>query len=209
MGFGRCSADVKKGGSPLGQKVSRATAALSKNLFDHVGAISNRSISPAYKQVQSCETMCSILFHCTCVLFYVRWRLLDCPSSCTAQPVLSSFRISFRHTTSMMIGFVFSKSAAPLALSAATGSLISRARSVLRCGTGRLPRRSDANWHCSRVRLPRVTPFLFDERCPIPAVRCYSDGRFLNGDKRLQRPSLAGEWKHDDVVCTRVFKSTV
>ena len=51
MGFGRCSADVKKGGSPLGQKVTRATAALSRNLFDHVGAISNRSISPGYKQV--------------------------------------------------------------------------------------------------------------------------------------------------------------
>lgn len=53
MGFGRCSADVKKGGSPLGQKVARATAALSKNLFDHVGAISNRSISPGYKQVRA------------------------------------------------------------------------------------------------------------------------------------------------------------
>jgi len=26
MGFGRCSADIKKGGSPLGQKVTRGTA---------------------------------------------------------------------------------------------------------------------------------------------------------------------------------------
>ena len=58
MGFGRCSADIKKAGSPLGQKVLRATAALSKNLFDHVGAISNRSISPAYKQVDVALRCC-------------------------------------------------------------------------------------------------------------------------------------------------------
>jgi hypothetical protein len=62
MGFGRCSADVKKGGSPLGQKVARATAALSKNLFDHVGAISNRSISPGYKQVRLWFQALSVVF---------------------------------------------------------------------------------------------------------------------------------------------------
>ncbi len=63
MGFGRCSADIKKGGSPLGQKVSRATAALSKNLFDHVGAISNRSISPGYKLVGACTRAFLFFFY--------------------------------------------------------------------------------------------------------------------------------------------------
>jgi hypothetical protein len=62
MGFGRCSADIKKSGSPLGQKVLRATAALSKNMFDHVGAISNRSISPGYKMVSNLGSVLFVVF---------------------------------------------------------------------------------------------------------------------------------------------------
>jgi hypothetical protein len=111
----------------------------------------------------------------------------------------------------MMIGFVFSKG--NLHKSSVLGrrqlaNLMLFVRFDLRSRLRHIPRRQDANWTHSRVRY--FSPYRFATLAPIVVSErlsrvtlwgsCYSDGRYLNGDGRLQRPSLAGEWKHDDVV---------
>jgi hypothetical protein len=96
MGFGRSSSDIKKGGFPLGRTVTRSTAALSKNLLQHVGAVCSRSVAPDYRMVQS---------RALGLLWFVFLTLL--------QPVVMSLRVSFHHSSSLMIGFVFSKSESP------------------------------------------------------------------------------------------------